>query len=59
MLNGWVAVGLDWLQHSNPGKYVWVHTQLDKVLLMLTSQEKKILGLTLYATFLFSSPNTY
>lgn len=52
---GWVAVGLDWPQHSSPRKYVWVYTQCDKLLLMFRVREK-ILGLSLYAPFLSHLP---
>lgn len=56
LFNGWVAVGLYWPQHSNPGKYVWVHTWVWQTAFNVLSQ-RKILGLPLYAPFLFSSPN--
>lgn len=55
VFNGWVVVELDWPQHSNPGKYVWVHTQFDKLLLMLMSQEKNLrLNIICPLPFLFS-----
>lgn len=39
LFHGWVVVGLDWPQHSNPGKYVRVHTCLHKLFLMFCIRE--------------------